>query len=117
MKKSLFILIFFLGTICNYSYAGGTNDTLNTSFKVNGNAACKASIESALSGKDGVISVSWDATTKMITVKHVVAKIPATDLHSYLAMAGYDTSELRAKPVKYDALSQECKYVRDPETE
>ncbi len=117
MKKIFIILTIFLGAIFNYTYAGGTNDTLNTSFRVNGNAACKADIEASLSGKDGVISVSWDATTKTITVKHVIAKIPATDLHSYLAMAGYDTSELRAKPAKYDALSQECKYARDPETE
>ncbi len=117
MKKLLFIVVLFLLAICNYSFAGGSNDTLNTSFKVNGNVACKTSIEASISGKLGVISVSWDATTKMITVKHISATIPAADIHAYLAMAGYDTSELRAKPAKYDALSSECKYTRDPETE
>lgn len=121
MKKIFFlpILMLLLSSVQAFSSSGtgeGT-DTLTSVFRVNGTAACKSAIESALAGKEGIVSVSWDAASKMITVRHVSSKVPAADLHSYLAIAGFDTAELRAKQARYDALLPDCKYTRDPETE
>ena len=120
MKKILFVCILMLSAFCDYGYSkaisGGVNDTLILTFKVNGTSSCKANIESALSSLEGVISASWDASSKNITVKYLSTKVQPSDMHSQLALAGYDTSELRAKQNAYDALSNDCKYTRDPET-
>jgi len=95
----------------------GANDTLTVTFKVNGNAACESSIEGVLTGKAGVISTNWDPSTKNVTVKFLPAQIQQSDLYTYFALAGYDNAELRAKQPAYDALSQDCKYTRDPDHE
>jgi hypothetical protein len=101
----------------NKSFREGTNDTLTVTFKVNGTAACEANIEGAVTAKAGVISANWVPSTKMMTVKYLSASVQASDLYTLLATAGYDNAELRAKQATYDALSQECKYTRDPDTE
>ncbi len=93
------------------------SDTVTVSFKVNGTTACKANIESVLTGKAGVLSVIWDSGTKQVTIKFIPAAIPLSDIHSFFALAGYDTSDIRAKNGAYDALSADCKYQRDPDTE
>ena len=96
---------------------GNTNDTLTVSFKVKGTSSCKASIEQSLTSQTGVVSASWDANSSQITVTFLPAKIQQADLYTYLAVAGYDNAELRAKQPAYDALPSGCKYTRDPETE
>lgn len=95
----------------------GQNDTLTVTFKVNGNASCKTSIESILTSQAGIISATWDATSKIITVVFNSTQIKTSDLYSLLALAGYDNAELRSKQSAYDALSAECKYTREAETE
>ena len=127
MKKNLVTLMFtFLLTgycfssnqnILNWKNQFISGDTTTISFPVNGNAACKANIESALTVKTGVVSASWDAASKTITVKYLTSALDKTDLYSWLALAGYDSHELRAKKAAYDALSADCQYTRDPETE
>ena len=94
-----------------------SGDTAIVSFRVNGNAACKTSIESALTSNTGVVSASWDASSKTITVSFLSSVIKQTDLYPMLANAGYDNTELRAKKTVYDALPSSCQYARDPETE
>jgi mercuric ion binding protein len=96
---------------------GGVNDTLTVSFKVNGNSSCKSTIEQALTSQTGVLSASWDVSAKQITVKFLPAKVQQSDLYTFLAAAGYDNAELRAKKGVYDALSTDCKYTRDPDNE
>ncbi|MDF2449482.1 MAG: cation-transporting ATPase [Bacteroidota bacterium] len=104
----------------NFSFSlkkGVNNDTLTCTFMVNGNSTCKTNIETTLTSQTGVISAVWDSGTKQMTVVFKAAQIKNSDLHSFLAMAGYDTSELRAKQSVYDALPASCKYTREPETE
>lgn len=96
---------------------GGANDTITISFKVNGTAACESNIETALTSQAGVISATWNSSNKQMTVVFKTAQVKTSDLHSFLAMAGYDTSELRAKQGVYDALPASCKYTREAETE
>jgi len=93
-----------------------SGDTTVT-FPVNGNATCKSSIESALTANSGVVSASWDASSKTITVTFHTSSLQITDLYPLLANAGYDSHELRAKKAAYDALPSACQYTRDPETE
>ena len=120
--KHLLILtgMFFFGMLSqgfSANRATIVNDTLTTSFKVNGTLQSKAAIESALTSKPGVISATWEVSTKQVTVKYLSPQLQKTDLYTYVALAGFDTDELKAKKEKYDALPNEHKYVRDPETE
>ena len=116
MKKFLFIAVLFLSILINNSYAS-SGDTTYATFRVNGNATCKSNIESAINTKTGVLSASWDASTKTITVNYVASQVQLSDLYTSIAVAGYDTAVIRAKQVEYDALSSDCKYTRDPVTD
>lgn len=128
MKKCelIFIGIFLLSisvfgsndqTEKRYSASFFNNDTLLVSFKVNGTGQSKADIETTLTSKPGVISATWVQSTKMVTVKYLSPQLQKTDLYRFLADVGYDTEELRAKNEKYNGLSSDKKYTRDPETE
>jgi hypothetical protein len=126
MKKLLCITallaVFFIsGARANNAQKANSANPLSgdttVSFPVNGNAACKSSIESALIANSGVVSASWDASSKTITVTYHTSSLQITDLFPLLANAGYDSAELRAKKAAYDALSSACQYTRDPETE
>lgn len=96
---------------------GVNNDTLTVTFMVNGTSACKSNIEAVVSSQTGVISAVWNSSTKQMTVVFKAAQIKSSDLNSFLALAGYDNSELRAKQAAYDALSASCQYTREPESE
>ena len=64
-----------------------------------------------------MLSASWDASTKMITVNYVASQVQLSDLYTSIAMAGFDTAVIRAKQAEYEALSSDCKYTRDPVTD
>lgn len=121
MKKSflfaIFISLFFIFNANASNPASPTSDTLTVTFKVKGTAACKSNIEQSVTGQAGVVSASWDATTLQITVIYVHSVVQLTDLYTFLAVAGYDNAELRAKQSVYDALPAACKYTRDPDNE
>src|SRR3974377_923458 len=106
MKRTILIITLIMTAFCRYGYSGtmtgGVHDTLTATFKVNGNGTCKTAIESVVSTIAGVLSVSWDAVSKNITVKYLTSKVQVSDLHSGLALAGYDTAVLRAKQAAYD---------------
>src|ERR1035437_2941 len=123
MKKTLIVMagaLFFAfsaqsnpNIISKNTLPDGANDTLTITFKVNGVAACEANIEGAVTVKDGVISATWTASSKMMTVKYLSVKVQASDLYTLLANAGYDNAELRAKDSVYAALPSSCQYTRD----
>ena len=122
MKKTFLFLASFLCFLMLQTAHSKTNftnlaDTSTIVFKVNGTAACETTIETTISSHAGVISANWDATTKMITIRYIAGQYQNVDFYAFLALAGYDTVELRAKQPVYDALPAECKYTRDPETE
>ncbi|HXD94356.1 MAG TPA: hypothetical protein VNX01_14215 [Bacteroidia bacterium] len=92
-------------------------DTLSVSFGVNGLSACKSSIEGSVTANAGVLSASWDASSKTITISYISSQIKKSDLYTFLAVAGYDNAELRAKDAVYAALPAACQYTRDPDNE
>lgn len=128
MKKTLLIGALVLFVACNNLLASNFNnsrnlkkltpgDTLTVSFAVNGLAACKSSIEGSVTANMGVLSASWDATAKVITISYIASQVRKSDLYTYLALAGYDNAELRAKAAVYAALPANCQYTRDPDPE
>jgi hypothetical protein len=104
---SLFIL-FFTSSLLLKSQTTVT-------FKVNGNATCKSSIEQLLLNEDvqGITSAVWDTTTHNITIVYNSTMLKEDILYYYIAEGGYDTEKLRAKNTHYDALPIECKYQRE----
>ena len=127
MKKTLLIGALVLFVACNSLFAGNFHtssfkkltpgDTLTITFAVNGNASCKSSIEGSVTANAGVLSASWDATAKLITISYLSSQVKKSDLYTFLAVAGYDNAELRAKAAAYAALPANCQYTRDPDTE
>lgn len=114
---SIFLLFAFYNSSANIKFSDTTNDTLTATFKVNGLQACKSNIESLLTSQAGVISAVWNSQTKNVVVVYKSSIVKVSEFYTILGVAGYDSSELRAKQSAYDALSNECKYVREPETE
>lgn len=126
MKKlmsiaALLAVFFITGVRANNASVIGkslvvSGDTTVT-FAVNGNAACKSSIESALTSNSGVVSATWDSGSQTITVTFHMSSLQITDLYPLLANAGYDNAELRAKDAIYAALPTACQYTRTAPTE
>jgi hypothetical protein len=126
MKKILsivvFLTVFFISNVKASTFSTVKapllpGDTLSISFAVNGNASCKSSIEGSVTANAGVLSASWDATSKIITISYISSQIKKSDLYTFLALAGYDNAELRAKDAVYAALPANCQYTRDPDNE
>jgi hypothetical protein len=122
MSIAALLAVFFISGVKanNASVIGKSlvvsGDTTVT-FAVNGNAACKSSIESALTSNSGVVSAIWDASSQTITVTFHTSSLQITDLYPLLANAGYDNAELRAKDAIYAALPTACQYTRTAPTE
>ncbi|MFA8435528.1 MAG: heavy-metal-associated domain-containing protein [Marinifilaceae bacterium] len=82
-------------------------------FKVKGNCGmCKAKIEKAAKGVDGVIDAQWNKDTKEITVNYDSSKVKMEKVHKAIAAAGYDTEKVKADDAVYDKLHSCCKYDR-----
>ncbi len=82
------------------------------SIKVWGNCeTCKKRIESA--AKDaGAITANWDDAAKILYVKYDGAKTNSQKIQAKVALAGYDTQDVRATDVAYNNLPSCCRYDR-----
>jgi copper chaperone CopZ len=109
IKTSLLIAVFGMFSFT----ASAVSETIT--FSVNGTVACEAQIETIITSLDGVTSVSWDATTKIITIVFDNETIKKDRFYVALAEGGYDNQELHAKKAHYDELPAACKYVREVE--
>jgi hypothetical protein len=122
LSLAALIAVFFISEIKASTFSGSKlkltpGDTITESFSVNGTAACKSSIEGAVTANAGVLSASWDAASKTITISYLSGQVKKFDLYTLLALAGYDNAELRAKDAAYAALPSNCQYTRDPDNE
>lgn len=104
--------IITLGMFLLFISLGYGQSLTTTVFKVQGNEACKESIENILMSLTGVETCSWSSESKQLTVTYNPEEIKLNMLYVYLAEAGYDSEHLQAKQRNYDALSDECKYER-----
>jgi len=88
--------------------------TVTDSFAVSGNCGmCKKTIESALTGVDGIISATWNKESKMLTVHYNPHSISINSMKQKIADVGYDTDTIKAKKETYDGLPGCCQYERE----
>ena len=79
---------------------------------VSGNCGmCKAKIEKAAK-ENGASEASWNADTKVLTIKYKSASVNAAKIQEAVAAAGYDTRDVKASQEAYDKLPGCCKYDR-----
>lgn len=84
------------------------------SFGVRGNCGmCKATIEKAALGVNGVSKASWNKETKEFTVIYDNKKTNLLAIHQAIAKSGYDTELVMAKSSDYDKLPGCCQYDRE----
>jgi len=84
------------------------------SFGVRGNCTmCKATIEKAANGVDGVSNAVWDVDKKKIDLNFDTSKVTELEIHQAIAKSGYDTEKIKGNNKAYDELPTCCLYTRD----
>ena len=108
-KTTILIIIAIFGL----SQFAQAQDSKTDTIKVYGNCdMCKATIESSLKKKDGVLSKKWDKNTKMLTVTYDTGKITIQKIGEKIAAVGYDNEYVTAKDEVYNKLHHCCQYDR-----
>ncbi len=83
------------------------------SFQVSGNCGmCKKTIESSLAEVEGVVSATWNVSSKMVVVVYNPHSVSLTLIKQTVADSGYGTDTIKAKEKAYDGLPGCCKYDR-----
>jgi Cu(I)/Ag(I) efflux system membrane fusion protein len=81
------------------------------SFGVRGNCSmCKATIEKAAIGVQGVASAIWDMDKKKIDVSFDDSKTDVMAIHNAIAASGYDTEKVSGSLDAYYQLPECCQY-------
>lgn len=84
------------------------------SFGVRGNCTmCKATIEKAANGIDGVSNAVWDVDKKKIDLNFDASKVTEMEIHQAIAESGYDTEKMKGNNKTYNELPTCCLYTRD----
>ncbi len=90
----------------------------SATFSVSGNCGmCKARIEKAAIGIEGVISAIWKTETKELTLEYDENKVEIKAVQSKIAEVGHDTGDFRAATDVYESLPPCCLYDRVAETD
>jgi membrane fusion protein, copper/silver efflux system len=85
--------------------------TEKAEFTVAGNCdMCKERIEGAAGSVEGVLSASWDATSKKINISFEPGKTSIPDIEKAIAKSGHDTEMFRAEDSVYEGLPECCWY-------
>lgn len=110
IKKVLMAIILLLScAILNAQ----TNNTKTESVKIFGNCGmCKKTIEKAGNVKN-VSKVVWDVKTKMATLSYDSTKTNQDEILKRIALAGYDSEELKSNKTDYESLPKCCQYDRE----
>ncbi len=83
-------------------------------FKVYGNCdMCKTRIETAAKSVEGVVSASWDKSTKNLTLNYDNKRTTKQIILTSIAMAGHDNEMFSAGDSGYNELPGCCQYKRD----
>lgn len=73
---------------------------------------CKARIEKAAIGVEGVSNAVWDVDTKTLSVSYDTAQTSTEDIEKATAAVGHDTKSVQATDEAYANLHPCCKYER-----
>ncbi|GAA4282243.1 heavy-metal-associated domain-containing protein [Gaetbulibacter aestuarii] len=88
-----------------------SNDVETIHFGVRGNCTmCKATIEKAVNGVDGVEKADWNVDNKEIEVSFNASKTNDMAIHKAIAGVGYDTDKMMADDAAYKDLPMCCQY-------
>lgn len=110
MKKQIIVLL--CSVIMDIAMAAQAAKRTET-IKVYGNCEmCKATIESVLKKKDGIISKKWDVKAKLLTVTYDSGKITIKEIGQKIADVGYDNEYSISKDEVYNKLHHCCQYDR-----
>ena len=71
---------------------------------------CKDRIENAANSLKGVLSASWDISTKKIHIEYNNSIISLDDVQKAIADAGHDNSKYKAPDEVYAKLPECCLY-------
>ncbi|GAF05263.1 efflux RND transporter periplasmic adaptor subunit [Saccharicrinis fermentans] len=83
-------------------------------FKVSGNCdLCKATIEKAVKGLEGINVADWNVETKQMHVSFNNDKVSLDKIHKTIAAAGYDTEMVKGNDNAYKNLPECCQYTRE----
>jgi periplasmic mercuric ion binding protein len=108
----IFSFVAFFMSIAQFSFAQAIQ---TETFNVSGNCGmCKSKIEKA--AKDaGATSASWNATTKVLTVKYKSTSTNTAKIQQTIAGVGYDNAGFKATDAAYNQLHACCQYERSGE--
>lgn len=84
------------------------------SFGVRGNCSmCKETIETAAKSVNGVFSANWNVDKKNISLSFNSGKTNENEIHSAIALSGYDTEKVKGNISAYNKLPKCCLYSRE----
>lgn len=111
--KSIQIFAAFMFLFAGTISAQSKKSTVKTSaFKVWGNCGmCKKNIEGAAKNS-GATFASWNADSKLLTVKYASAKTSVDKIQKSIAKVGYDNEKYAGNEEAYNELDECCKYDR-----
>lgn len=116
MKTVKIVLSLLLVTLMSYNIPATAQEKSipkNETIKVLGNCdMCKSRIEKA-ARVDGVENATWDAKSRLLTIKYNPAKTGSDVVAQKVAAVGHDTEKFKADSKTYDALPACCKYDRN----
>ena len=95
MKKTSFfaIIIIAMVILVGGTYEAGTVETASISVEGMRCGACCTKVETALTGKNGVKTVSVNLETKFATVEYYPAKVAKSELVQAVSDAGFAVNE------------------------
>jgi len=84
------------------------------SFGVRGNCSmCKETIETAAKSVNGVFNANWNVDNKNISLSFDPGKTNENEIHSAIALSGYDTEKVKGNISAYNKLPKCCLYSRE----
>lgn len=93
--------------------AATTAATQSATLQVAGNCGmCKARIEKAAKGVEGVTEATWNAQKQSLQVTYQPSKTDKASIAQRVAQSGHDTQLKKAKDSTYDKLPPCCLYDR-----
>ncbi|MEN8224214.1 MAG: heavy metal-associated domain-containing protein [Bacteroidota bacterium] len=117
MTKSMFILVFLLGSY-QVSYAQAQNEEpKEKEIKIQTSAICgmcEERIETNMAFEKGVKSVVLDDKTKIVTIRYKTAKTSPDKLRKAISKLGYDADDVEADKEAHDKLPACCQKGNKP---
>ncbi|MCF6351204.1 MAG: cation transporter [Flavobacteriaceae bacterium] len=113
MKKTILSIVIALVTIISTNAQSKESKTTDVTFGVRGNCGmCKATIEKAVNGLDGVAKATWSGDKKEIDISYDDKKVNIMEIHTAIANTGYDTDMSTGNDTAYENLPGCCQYDR-----